>query len=145
MGGSGQKEHRQWIHHQPSLCTDDQNHEKEKVERTSSELKSIADQAQRAADEAKKQRQIAIESLNSLVTKVQIELASRPGTLKIRQALLDTALSGLNRITSDVDSSTVDSTMIEAHFRKGEILDLLGKTSAALPEFELAVLMAQET
>ena len=49
--------------------------EKKTVEDTSARLKI-------AAEDAAKQRRIAVDSLNSLVTKVQSELASRPGTLK---------------------------------------------------------------
>jgi len=122
--------------------------EKAIVEATSQELVRSAANAGQAAADARRQRQIAIESLNSLVTKVQDELASRPGTIALRKNLLETALAGLDRITTSSDHSAnsvavigpsstnqpdTDTTKIEAHLRKGEILDLLGKTSEALP------------
>ncbi len=96
------------------------------------------------AAKATRQRQVAIDALNSLVTKVQTELASRPGTIPIRQALLETALSGLERITADGESSSLDATSIEAHIRKGEVLDLLGQTKNAMSEFSLAESMARK-
>ena len=138
--------------------------EKVIVEATSQELARSAANAELSAADAQRQRQIAIESLNSLVTKVQDELASRPGTIALRKNLLETALAGLERITASADRSAnnlavidpssteqlninpqdIDTTTIEAHLRKGEILDLLGKTSEALPEFDLARTMAQK-
>jgi len=98
---------------------------------------------QAAAADLELQRQIALESLNGLVTKVQTELASRPGTLKLRESILQTALEGLDRVTKNAGTLSSAHTTIEAHIRKGEILDLLGKTSDAIIEFETAATLAQ--
>ncbi len=113
-----------------------------RIEKTNVERAN--EQIQFAADEAQQQRQIAIESLNSLVTKVQSELASRPGTIKLRESILQTALDGLQRVTQQGDSTSLEHTTIVAFFRKGEILDLLGKTSEAVLEFEHAAQLARK-
>ncbi len=98
---------------------------------------------QATAADTEVQRKIALESLNDLVTKVQTELASRPGTLKLRESILQTALEGLDRVTKNAGALSLAHTTIEAHIRKGEILDLLGKTSDAISEFETAAKLAQ--
>ncbi len=90
------------------------------------------------------QRQIALESLNSLVTKVQTELASRPGTLKLRESILQQALEGLDKVTKNAGALASAHTTIEAHIRKGEILDLLGKTADAIAEFDMAATLARQ-
>ncbi len=99
---------------------------------------------QAASDDAKRQRQLAIDSLNSLVTKVQSTLASRPGTIELRSEILKTALQGLESITSDADAMSLEPTTIEAHIRQGEILDLLGRTSEAIVEFDTALRLANQ-
>ncbi len=98
---------------------------------------------QSTADSAKRQRQLALESLNSLVTKVQTTLGTRPGTIELRSEILRTALLGLERITSDSESMQFDPTTIEAHIRQGEVLDLLGRTADAIVEFDKAVTLAE--
>lgn len=110
--------------------------EKQTVEETVAQLKTASEQAQH-------QRQIAVKSLNNLVTKTQTELGSRPGTLKVRDALLDMALQGLEEITGSADTSVIDSTTIEAHLRKGEIYESLGKNADTVREYELATQLAE--
>ena len=110
--------------------------EKEMVEATSRQLQVVA-------DDAKKQRQIAIEALNSLVTKVQSELVSRPGTFKLREAILEAAIKGLDQITEDSDSTEIDLVRIQAHIRKGEIFDSLGRASESVVELEKASAFAE--
>ncbi|MDX1930018.1 MAG: serine/threonine-protein kinase [Pirellulaceae bacterium] len=110
--------------------------EKQTVIQTNAQLKL-------AADDAAKQRRIAIESLNDLVTKVQVELASRPGTLKVRESILETALKGLEEITENADSVDIDPVLIQAHIRKGEIFDLLGQTAQSVSELDKARTLAE--
>ena len=98
---------------------------------------------QRTARDADQQRQIAVESLNSLVTKVQAELASRPGTIKLRESILDTAIRGLDKVTDHAGLTPIGHTTIAAHLRKGEIFDLLGQTAQAIEEVNQAEQLAR--
>ncbi len=110
--------------------------EKAAVEETGAQL-------QIAADEAQKQRSIAIESLNSMVTKVQSELSNRSGTLKVRQAILDVALEGLDKITQYSDESKISPTLIQAYIRKGEIFDSLGRSGDSAVQLARAAKLSQ--
>ncbi len=111
--------------------------EKENVEEANRVVRATA-------DDLELQRQIALESLNSLVTKVQLELGARPGTLKLRETILQTALEGLEKVTKNAGAWSAAHTTIEAHIRKGEILELLGKTSDAISEFQAAATLAEQ-
>ena len=111
--------------------------EKETVEATSRQL-------QIAVEDAKNQRQIAIASLNNLVTKVQAELKQRSGTLKLRESILDVALKGLDQITQAADSSEIDLTRVLAHIQKGDIYDSLGRSDVSTAELEKGATLAEE-
>jgi serine/threonine protein kinase len=111
--------------------------EKELVEKSSEQL-------QKAVSQSQSQRKIAADTLNTLVSKVQMELASRPGTLTLRQSLLDAAADGLDKITRDASSKDVDAIRIEAYIRKGEIYDTLGRGVDSEREFSSARQIAEE-
>lgn len=106
-------------------------------------VEATSRQLQVAADDANKQRQIAIEALNSLVTKVQSELAARAGTFKLRESILEAAIKGLDQITKDSGSAEIDVLRIQAYIRKGEIFDSLGKASESVVELEKAAAFAE--
>ena len=110
--------------------------EKDIVEATSQQLEV-------ALEDAKSQRQKAIDSLNELVTKVQAELKQRSGTFKLRESILDVAVRGLDQITEDSDSLDVDLTRVLAYLQKGDIYDSLGRSDASLAEIDRAVLLAE--
>ncbi len=110
--------------------------EKETVEESSRQLQVVA-------EEAKTQRLIAIDALNNLVTKVQTELAERPGTLRLRQSILEVAVKGLDQITSSSNSTDIDLTRIRAHLRKLEIFDTLGRSAESVVELEKATTLAE--
>jgi tetratricopeptide (TPR) repeat protein len=110
--------------------------EKETVEETSEQL-------QIAAEDSKTQRQIAIDSLRSLVTQVQTELAQRPGTLKLRESILDVAAKGLEQITQNAKSTDIDLIRVQAHTQKGQIFDSLGRSDRSVIELEKAIAIGE--
>ena len=101
--------------------------------------------ARNAAEAAMRQRQLALDSLDALVSKVQHQLGTRPGTLQLREEILQTAFDGLARITESVDQSHLDHTTIVAHLRMGEILGSLGRTSESMEQYQQAQRLSQRT
>ncbi len=80
---------------------------------------------------------LALETLNSLVFNVNEKLGSRPGTLKLKSEILETARNGLERIarSSEADSAP-DRDAVVAHQQLGDLLFALGRTPEARQAYE---------
>ncbi len=90
------------------------------------------------ADEASRQRTLALETLNDLIFKVQEQLKDTPRSLETRQTILESALVGLNRVVDSPNDTRVDHSAIVAHQRIGDILMRLGDSESARLQYELA-------
>src|SRR5262249_38727339 len=62
-------------------------------------------QLEEKAKAAEEQNKLALETINTLVYRVQELLDDKPGTQKLKQELLGTALEGLERVARSVDNS----------------------------------------
>jgi serine/threonine-protein kinase len=88
----------------------------------------------RAAENAKiagEQRTLALNTLYSLVTKVDDRL-DRVGMSQLRKDILDTAIEGLGKVSKTVENAKmVDRSMGVAFQRMGDLHERLGKTEEA--------------
>lgn len=89
------------------------------------------------AKAAAEQRGLALESFETLVTKVQTELQDTPATQELKKGLLTSAMKGLGKIADSADKTPqVDHYMAEAHSRMGNIFLRLGNMKEARKQFE---------
>ena len=110
----------------------------------SSEAQEASLQAMVANQLAQEQRQLALDSLNSLIEQVRTKLASRPGTVKLREELLRTALSGLDRVMSGGDRTSIDHASISAGIQMANLQSILGDSVAAREEAEHVIELASQ-
>ncbi|MFO0902397.1 MAG: serine/threonine-protein kinase [Pirellulales bacterium] len=91
------------------------------------------------ASRAVAQSQVALDSLNELIFRLQADLRDEPATLRTRQRLLETALAGLSRVTRDApEGVATDHSFAVAHLRMGDLLWLGGKPDDARREYREA-------
>lgn len=88
---------------------------------------------------AQEQRELALDTLNDLINKVQAQLAGKPSTLKLREELLRTAFQGLQRITNSTDRDRLERATIDAHSQMARIMRSLGDTENASKQIDLAI------
>lgn len=110
----------------------------------------LAKEAQKQAEEAEKvakhnaviageQGRLAVITLYNVVTKVQKQLRLQPGNQKLRTDLLNDAFAGLTKVVSGSESSElVGRTKAAAHQLMGDISKELGRTEAALKDYQAA-------
>ena len=110
----------------------------------SSEAQQASREAIAANQLAQQQRQLAVDSLNSLVEQVQTKLASRPGTVKLREELLRTAIAGLDRITSGEDQISIDHASINARIQMASLKFVLGDSEGAVEATEKVIGLASQ-
>ncbi|HEY6565218.1 MAG TPA: hypothetical protein VIY86_12010, partial [Pirellulaceae bacterium] len=102
------------------------------------------DRAQRAADSARRQQQITMDALSDLVFGVQNKLATRPGNEQLREELLRTALTGLDKVLKATPASNRPTREVYvAHQRRSDIYRVSGRTAEADRELELALKLAE--
>ncbi len=97
--------------------------------------------ANRSAEE---QRQLALDSLTSLVDQVQTKLANRPGTVKLREELLRSAIAGLDRVTSGDDQTSIDHASINARIQMASLKSILGDSDGAREDAEKVIGLASQ-
>jgi tRNA A-37 threonylcarbamoyl transferase component Bud32/tetratricopeptide (TPR) repeat protein len=100
-----------------------------------------AEKARQRADEqatlAAAQRELALDALGGLATKVQDQLDDAPGTQGLKKELLELAVGGLQRIARSSELAGVaDIRMAEGHRRLGELAFRLGEIDLARRNFE---------
>ena len=88
----------------------------------------------RIADE---QRKLALNTLSTLVFRVQAQLHDTPDTQQLKQSLLETALKGLEAVAKESsESAVVDMNMAEAHRQMGDLYQVLGRIPDARDQYE---------
>jgi tetratricopeptide (TPR) repeat protein/predicted Ser/Thr protein kinase len=111
------------------------------AERDAIQARELAEVNEQKAVESRKvaetQGRLALDSLRSLVSEVQGELASQPRLQPLRRRLLQTALIGLDKVASQgVDANIKEMTMAGAYRRMGDIYLELGQTDKALQQYQ---------
>src|SRR5262249_54715060 len=76
--------------------------------------KEAEEEAQKNEQRATEQSRLALDTLVSLVTRVQRQLRTLPGNQRLRQDLLADALAGLRKVVSDDTSSSISSQQARA-------------------------------
>ena len=90
-----------------------------------------AREAVASAEVAREQRRLALEALDALVYRAQALLDNRPGTLELRQQLLQVALDGLGKVVDEAAKQpAVDRSTIVAMGRMAEVSLTLGRSAA---------------
>ena len=101
------------------------------------EAQKLADQNAKVAGE---QRKLALDTLYSVVTKVDGQLSDRDDMQKLRQELIEDAMAGLRRVEeSDTTNSLVDRSMGVGHQRMADIFQKMGRSEDALNEHKRAL------
>lgn len=102
-------------------------------------------EAKASATFAAGQSDLALKSLETLVSEVQEQLKDAPGTAELRKKLLETALAGLTRQSKGADQARGASTALaEARIRFGDLFQQFGDTAAAQREYEVAVELSRK-
>lgn len=99
-----------------------------------------AEAAKKVADEnatiAGTQRQLALDTLNSVVTQVEEQLRDRSELNELRQNVLDLAMGGLEKVSLSAETANfADRTIGAAHQRMGDILLRAGKADGAREQY----------
>jgi tetratricopeptide (TPR) repeat protein/tRNA A-37 threonylcarbamoyl transferase component Bud32 len=114
-----------------------------RVEKSVAELER--DRADDNAATAAAHYRLALESLSTLVNKVQRQLGGRPGTLALRRELLDTARTGLDRIVQNAgDTAETAGLKSVAYDRLGDLLQVTGHTDRARAAYGSVLTLASE-
>ncbi len=102
-------------------------------------------ESKRMALEADKQRALAVETLNELVFDIQNKLKGKPGTIQVKQAILETALEGLRKVVADGDSLfAIDHANCTAYLRMADIELARGNNDASKDYYQKAIQTARE-
>ncbi len=100
--------------------------------------------AGQAARVAERQQQIAMEALSTLVFGVQNKLAAQPGNDALREELLQTALTGLDKVLEAApETAGATRERYMAHQRRADIYRFTGRTADANRELQVALRMAE--
>src|SRR5262249_43492114 len=107
------------------------------AQQKATEAKAAQKLAESNAEAAGEQRALALESFETLVTKVQTQLQDTPATQQLKKDLLAAALKGLQKIAASAEKTAlVDHYMAEAHSRMGNTFLQLGDMKEARKQFE---------
>jgi tetratricopeptide (TPR) repeat protein len=109
--------------------------------RTAQRAKAEAD---RNAQVALEQRNLALKALDKLVYEVQERLGETPATRVLRRSLLDTAIAGLDELATSTEATPPDMSRAVAHQKLGEIYRQVGRSEEASRQLEQAVGMAEQ-
>jgi serine/threonine-protein kinase len=109
--------------------------EKEEQRQAAVEAKNVAVAAKNLAME---QRGLALNSLKSMVTRVNDQLKGKPGMEKLRKDILRTALEDLDKVAANVEAtlSMADSAKAQAHMELGYLFQDVGDTKKAFDHFQ---------
>ncbi len=103
--------------------------------------RELAKDNERKAIESRKvaetQSRLALESLRTLVSDVQEQLENKPQLQPLRRSLLQTALTGLDKVAAQgVDVNIKEIAMAGAYRRMGDVYLELGQTDKALQQYQ---------
>jgi tetratricopeptide (TPR) repeat protein len=117
---------------------------KKKAEENAEKYRLAKDEADNQTRFARRQRDLTLETLNSLVYAVQEQLRDRPAMAPMRERLLHYAIVGLERYARDGPTLAADYSMASAHERLGNLYQDVGRTAEAQREFEELELLARQ-
>jgi eukaryotic-like serine/threonine-protein kinase len=108
-------------------------HEAQIAEKAAVEARKIADEN---ANIASQQRQLALDTLNRVVTQVEEELHDRSELNELRQTVLNLAMEGLDNVSRTSENAILADRMIgAAHQRMADILFHAGKIDEARTQY----------
>jgi serine/threonine-protein kinase len=128
--------------------TDRQYMRAEENARLQEAARQLADQRAREAEQAEKkaadnariagdQRKLALETLYSLVTKVEDQLRDKHDMADLRKEILQSAMDGLGKVSRTIESAAIaDRSMGVALQRMGDICEQAGETEQAVQLFQ---------
>jgi serine/threonine protein kinase/tetratricopeptide (TPR) repeat protein len=111
---------------------------REEADRSADEAKKARAKADENAKIANDQSALALNTLQTLVGKVQEQLEDAPRTQKLKKELLQTAMTGLKKVAQHAEKSTsTEATMAAAHMKMGQMFRQLGDTEEAFKQYLL--------
>jgi len=117
--------------------TDEVILQKQEVDKQKDIVEKKKVEVEQALDVANQQRNLALDTLGSLIVRVQPLLQDTPKMQQLRQELLDVALTGLSKVAERSDGVQDSSVlMASARRRMGELFLELGHTERATLEFK---------
>jgi len=88
---------------------------------------------------------LALNTINTLVTKSQNLIGNTPGTLELKKQLNEAALADLRKLAEAVAAVPgADRATIQAHQKLGDALNLLGQTDDAIQQWSRALAVADD-
>jgi tetratricopeptide (TPR) repeat protein len=93
---------------------------------------------------AVEQRNLALKAFHELVYGVQEKLGQTPATRVLQQALLNTAIAGLEEIAHSTAGSAPDLSQAVAHQKLGDIFRIIGRFADARRHYDWARTLAQD-
>ncbi len=117
--------------------------------REEQEQRLLADAAKKAADEnaalASQQATVALQTIQTLVDKLQRALSDAPGMQQLKKDTLNLALTELDKVANVVDKSTSkEVTQLMIHLQLGGLFRQLGETDRAASRFAKALELSRE-
>lgn len=102
--------------------------------------------AQQSAQQARVQKDLALEALNKLVFDVQEYLEQAPSASSLRESLLSDAIDSLQRLasSSETNDSRVDRSISVAYLRMGGVMESLGRQHDAQKMYDQALAVNQQ-
>jgi tetratricopeptide (TPR) repeat protein/tRNA A-37 threonylcarbamoyl transferase component Bud32 len=89
---------------------------------------------------AGEQRELALETLYSVVTKTEEKLRDKADMLALRQDLVETTMAGLNKVSRSAETAALaDRTTGIAHTRMGDICERVSRTEEAIRQYKLSL------
>jgi tetratricopeptide (TPR) repeat protein len=115
--------------------------ERERADTKAAEAVVERERAEEQARIAADRYALALDTFNTLVSSVQEQLESRPGTQELRQKLLTTAAEGIVKLQAaregSEDSTRADRTTAYAHEGLGNVFMTLGDLERAKAEYQV--------
>jgi tetratricopeptide (TPR) repeat protein len=113
---------------------------RERADADAEAARTTARQVQEALEATQLQRQAALEVIRTLTTQVATQLRDRPGMERVRQAMLDAAVAGLQEVDRAADTKDLpDRSLAGMHQRIGQALLAAGDSDGAIRQYEIAL------
>src|SRR5262249_53762687 len=107
------------------------------AEQRKQEADTAKEQAQSNAEVARKQSNLALLSIHTLVGQVQQQIGDEPGMQPLKLKLLETALDGLDKVAkSDEDARLLGQTIAGTYMQTGFVFQQMGQTEKAFAQYE---------
>lgn len=110
-----------------------------RLSRANIDIRNQSERAFRAESEALKDREAVVQSFNTLVDDLYQDLSTKTGTMRQRDAIIRTSLTGLQKIADRSGDRDIDANLIIALLRMGDLQTLTGNEAEATKNFDLAI------